>query len=392
MKENSTVILSYSRTPIGSFLGKLSHMSAPQLGSLAIKDTISKLATSNLKIDDVIMGNVISGGLGQAPARQAAILSGLEDSTHCLTINKVCGSGMKSIMSASETIQNKYDRIVVAGGMESMSNAPHYVLNSRKGSKLGDIKQIDGLIHDGLWDVYNQVHMGNHGESCAEKYNIGRKEQDAYAEKSYRRSQKAYENKIIQNEICKVNDKMGQDFELTDEEPFKVDFERMKKLRSVFKENGTITAANASTINDGAAACLLTSEKNASEIGCKPKARILDYCQFSGDPKWFTTAPIYAIKKILLKNNLSISDIDFFEINEAFAVVPLVAIKELNLNPEKLNVNGGAVSLGHPIGCSGTRIVTSLINILKCKNKNLGLAAICIGGGEATAMLIERME
>tara|TARA_Y100001935_G_scaffold213334_1_gene184126 strand:- start:428 stop:1603 length:1176 start_codon:yes stop_codon:yes gene_type:complete len=391
MKENSIVILSHSRTPVGSFLGKLSHMSAPQLGSLAIKDSIGKLSNPNLKVDDVIMGNVLSGGLGQAPARQAAMLSGLEDSVHCLTINKVCGSGMKSIMLASEYIQNKYDKIVVAGGMESMSNAPHYVLNSRKGSKLGDVKQIDGLIHDGLWDVYNKVHMGNHGESCAEEYNISRIEQDDYAKQSYRRAQKAYENKIIQKEICKVVDEVGRDFELTDEEPFRVDFDKMSKLKSVFKKNGTITAANASTINDGAAACVLASEKKASEIGCKPVARILDYCQFSGDPKWFTTAPVYAIKKLLAKNNLGVTDIDFFEINEAFAVVPLVAIKKLKLNPEKVNVNGGAVSLGHPIGCSGTRIVTSLVNILNFNNKNLGLAAICIGGGEATAILIETM-
>ena len=387
-RQNSVVILSHARTPFGSFLGKLSHLSAPQLGSLAIKDSIDKLNIPSLRVDDVIMGNVISSGLGQAPARQAAIFSGLNDSTNCLTINKVCGSGMKSIMLGAESIKNNHDKIIVSGGMESMSNAPHYVLKSRKGAKLGDVKQIDGLIHDGLWDVYNKVHMGNHGESCAKKYKIDRYEQDDYAEKSYRRAQKAYYSNQIQNEICKITDKKDN-CDLLDEEPFKVDFEKMRELKSVFKENGTITAANASTINDGAAACIMTSEKNALEMGLKIEARILDYCEFSGNPKWFTTAPIFAIKKLLAKNNLSTTDIDFFEINEAFAVVPIVAIKELGLDSEKVNINGGAVSLGHPIGCSGTRIVTSLINILKYKNKNLGIAAICIGGGEATAMLIE---
>ena len=392
MGKNKTVILSYARTPFGSFLGKLSKLSASHLGAAAIKGAIKRSAISSSDIDEVIMGNVLSAGIGQAPARQAAIFAGLNKSAHCMTINKVCGSGMKAIMLANQSIRLGESNFVIAGGMESMSNAPHYLLNSRLGTKLGNIKQVDGMVHDGLWDVYNQVHMGNHGESCASKYNITRENQDEYAEMSYRRSQEAYNKNILQNEICELSDQRGNLIDTSDEEPFRVDFDKMKKLRSVFQKDGTITPANASTINDGAAACLLSSEERAESIDCKPQARILDYAQFSHEPEWFTTAPVSAIKKLLEKNNLKVEDIDLFEINEAFSVVPMVAIKELNINIDKVNIHGGAVSLGHPIGCSGARIIMSLINALKVKDKKLGIASICIGGGEATAILIENIK
>lgn len=392
MEKNKTVILSYARTPFGAFLGKLSKLSASYLGAAAIKGAISRSEVKLSDIDEVIMGNVLSAGVGQAPSRQAAIFAGLNKSTNCMTINKVCGSGMKSIMLADQSIRLNQSNFVIAGGMESMSNAPHYLKGSRLGTKLGDIKQIDGMIYDGLWDVYNQVHMGNHGESCASKYEIGREEQDQYAESSYRRSQEAHNKSILANEICDMADERGNAIEASDEEPFRVDFEKMKKLKSVFQKDGTITAANASTINDGAVACLLSSERKALDLGYKPKARILDYSSFSHDPEWFTTAPVLAIKKLLDKNNLSIKDIDIFEINEAFSIVPIVVIKELNIDAEKVNIHGGAVSIGHPIGASGARIIMSLVNALKVNNKKIGVAAICIGGGEATAMLIENID
>ena len=391
MERNKAVILSYARTPFGAFLGKLSKLSASHLGAAAIKGAIKGSKIPSSDIDEVIMGNVLSAGIGQAPARQAAIFAGLNKSTHCMTINKVCGSGMKAIMLANQSICLGESNFVIAGGMESMSNAPHDLLNSRLGTKLGNIKQVDGMVHDGLWDVYNQVHMGTHGESCASKYNITRENQDEYAERSYRRAQEAYDKNILQNEICEVLDQKGNLIDSSDEEPFRVDFDKMKKLRSVFQKEGTITAANASTINDGAAVCLLSSEERADSLDCKPQARILDYTQFSHEPEWFTTAPVSAIRKLLEQNNLKIEDIDLFEINEAFSVVPMVAIKELNLSIDKVNIHGGAVSLGHPIGCSGTRIIISLINALKIKNKKLGIASICIGGGEATAILIENI-
>ena len=389
MKKNNTFIIDYARTPFGSFLGGLSNFSASELGAFSIKGLMKKTNISNSDIDEVIMGNVLSAGVGQAPARQAAMIAGLEKSTSCMTINKVCGSGMKSVMLGDQVIQSEESDIVIAGGMESMSNVPHYLLNSRKGTKLGNIKQVDGMVHDGLWDVYDQVHMGNHGEYCADQYSITRKDQDDYAELSYKRSQESYERGIFNDEVIDIISQKGEKVDIQDEEPFRVNFEKMKTLRSVFKKDGTITAANASTINDGAASCLLASQQECSNLGLTPKAKILDSVSFSHDPKWFTTAPVSAIIKILEKNNLTIDDIDFFEINEAFSVVPLVAIKELNINIDKLNIHGGAVSLGHPIGCSGTRIIMSLINALKIRDKKIGIASICIGGGEATAVLIE---
>ena len=391
MEKNNIVIIDYARTPFGSFLGGLSSFPASELGALSIKGLIQKTGIKSSDVSEVIMGNVLSAGIGQAPARQAALKAGLGKSTHCMTINKVCGSGMKAIMLAEQSIQSGNSSLVIAGGMESMSNVPHYLLNSRKGTKLGNMKQIDGMVHDGLWDVYDQVHMGNHGEKCADKYNLSRQAQDSYAELSYKRSQDAYEKGIFNNEIIDVFDHKGVKIDIKDEEPFRVNFEKMKNLKSVFKKDGTITAANASTINDGAATCLLGSEKETINLGLNPKARILDSINFSHDPQWFTTAPVVAITEILNRNNLKIDEIDLFEINEAFSVVPLAAIEELKIDIEKINVHGGAVSLGHPIGCSGARIVMSLINALKIKNKKLGIASICIGGGEATAMLIENI-
>ncbi|MAV65333.1 MAG: acetyl-CoA C-acyltransferase [Candidatus Marinimicrobia bacterium] len=391
MKKNNTVIIDYARTPFGSFLGGLSSFSASELGAFAIKGLMEKVKLESSKIDEVIMGNVLSAGIGQAPARQAAIYAGLQKSTHCMTINKVCGSGMKAVMLADQSLRSEHSNLIIAGGMESMTNVPHYLKNSRIGSKLGDIKQIDGMINDGLWDIYDQTHMGGHGETCAESYNISREDQDNYAAKSYKRSQKAMSSGILNDEIVDIFDDKGERIDIKDEEPLRVKFDKIKSLRSVFKKDGTITAANASTINDGAAVCMLTLEHKADELNLKPKARILDSVSFSHEPKWFTTAPISAINKILENNNLGIDDIDLFEINEAFSVVPLVAMKKLNINIEKLNVNGGAISLGHPIGCSGARIIMSLINGLNNRNKKIGIASICIGGGEATAMLIEKI-
>ena len=389
MKKNNTVIVDYARTPFGSFLGGLSDFSVSELGAFAIKGVIKKVGIDSQKIDEVIMGNVLTAGAGQAPARQSTILAGLDKKTNCMTINKVCGSGMKSIMLGYQSIRLEEADFVISGGMESMTNVPHYLLNSRFGTKLGNIKQVDGMINDGLWDVYDQVHMGNHGEACAEKYGISRLDQDNYAELSYKRSQKAAKLGAFDDEIIDIIDKDNNKVDINDEEPFRVNFEKMKKLKSVFKKNGTITAANASTINDGAAVCLLSSEQHCLDLGLSAKARILDSVSFSHEPKWFTTAPVGAIIKILEKNNLTINDIDLFEINEAFSVVPLVAAKELNIDIDKLNIHGGAVSLGHPIGCSGARIIISLINALRLNNKKIGIASICIGGGEATAMLIE---
>tara|TARA_Y100000768_G_scaffold64396_1_gene44439 strand:+ start:4593 stop:5780 length:1188 start_codon:yes stop_codon:yes gene_type:complete len=389
MKKNNTVILDYARTPFGSFLGGLSNFSVSELGAFAIKGVIKKAGIDSKKIDEVIMGNVLTAGAGQAPARQSAIIAGLDKNTNCMTINKVCGSGMKSVMLGDQSVRLEEADFIIAGGMESMTNVPHYLLKSRFGTKLGNIKQVDGMINDGLWDVYDQVHMGSHGEACADKYNISRLDQDNYAELSYKRSQKAAKSGILDDEIIDIIDKDNNKIDINDEEPFRVNFEKMKKLKSVFKKDGTITAANASTINDGSAVCLLSSEQRCLDLGLSPKARILDSVSFSHEPKWFTTAPVGAIIKILEKNNLTIDDIDLFEINEAFSVVPLVAAKELNIDINKLNIHGGAVSLGHPIGCSGTRIIISLINALRVNNKKIGIASICIGGGEATAMLVE---
>jgi len=388
----SNVIVSFSRAPIGSFLGSLSTVSAPRLGAIAIKGTIENLNLDQSLIDQVIMGNVLSAGVGQAPARQASIYAGLPDSVDCLTINKMCGSGLQAIMLADDIIKNNPDKIILAGGMESMSLCPHYLINSRTGVKLGDGKVIDGMISDGLWDIYNDKHMGNCAEMCADKYNITREEQDEYAIRSYRLAQEAIATKKFSSEITpvEITTKKGVTVIDTDEEPSRVSFDKLKTLRPVFQKGGSITAGNASTINDGAAVCLIMSSDRANALGLKPLASIEGHCSFSQRPEWFTTSPIYSTKKLLDQTNMDIEDIDLFEINEAFSVVALAAIKNLNLNINKVNIYGGAVSMGHPIGASGARIICTLLNSMNNENKEHGLASICIGGGEASSMLVKR--
>jgi acetyl-CoA C-acetyltransferase len=390
----SNVIVSFSRTPIGSFLGSLSSISSPNLGAVAIKGAISKINLDPKLVNQVIMGNVLSAGVGQAPARQAAIYAGLPNSVQCLTINKMCGSGLQSIMLADQLIKNDSDKIIIAGGMENMSQTPHYLLNSRTGTKLGEGKLVDGMIIDGLWDVYNNKHMGNCAEMCAEKYSISREEQDDFAIRSYENSQTSISNGTFDKEIVSVelNSKKETVVVDKDEEPGRVSFEKLRTLRSVFQKDGTVTAGNASTINDGAAVCLIMSEKRAIELGIKSIAHIVDYVSYSHEPEWFTTAPIFSIKKLLKKQNLQINNIDLFEINEAFSVVALAAIKNLNLDIQKVNLYGGAVSLGHPIGASGARIICTLLNAMENKNKKMGISSICIGGGEASSMLVRRVE
>ena len=389
----SNVIISFSRTPIGSFLGSLSSVSSPKLGAAAIEGAITKANLDSKHVTQVIMGNVLSAGVGQAPARQASIYSGLSDSVNCLTINKMCGSGLESIILADKLIKNNPDEIIIAGGMENMSQAPHYLINSRSGTRLGEGKLVDGMIVDGLWDVYNDKHMGNCAEMCAEKFSISREEQDDFAIQSYERSQASISNGIFEREIVPVdiNSRKGTITVDKDEEPQRVSFEKLKSLRTVFQKDGTITAGNASTINDGAAACLIMSEDKAKELSLSPIARIIDYSSYSHNPEWFTTAPILSTQKLLKQQNLKSSAIDIYEINEAFSVVALAAIKELSLDSNKVNPYGGAVSLGHPIGASGARIVCTLLNSMIDKDKKMGVSSICIGGGEALSMLVERI-
>jgi len=389
----SNVIISFSRTPIGSFLGSLSSVSSPKLGAAAIEGAITKANLDSKHVTQVIMGNVLSAGTGQAPARQASIYSGLSDSVNCLTINKMCGSGLESIILADKLIKNNPDEIIIAGGMENMSQAPHYLINSRSGTRLGEGKLVDGMIVDGLWDIYNDKHMGNCAEMCAEKFSISREEQDDFAIQSYERSQASMSNGIFEKEIVPVdiNSRKGTITVDKDEEPQRVSFEKLKSLRTVFQKDGTITAGNASTINDGAAACLIMSEDKAKELGLSPIARIIDYSSYSHNPEWFTTAPILSTQKLLKQQSLKASEIDIYEINEAFSVVTLAAIKELGLDSNKVNPYGGAVSLGHPIGASGARIVCTLLNSMIDKDKKMGVSSICIGGGEALSMLVERI-
>ena len=389
----SNVIVSFARTPIGSFLGSLSTVSAPKLGAMAIKGTLDRAQIDEGLIDQVIMGNVLSAGVGQAPARQASIYAGLSDNVDCLTINKMCGSGLQAIMLADNIINSNPDKIIVAGGMENMSQSPHYLLNSRQGTKLGEGKLVDGMIVDGLWDVYNDKHMGSCAEMCAEKYKITREDQDDYAINSYKRSQESISRNKFSNEIIpvEITTKKGTIIINEDEEPSRVSFEKLKTLKPVFKKEGSVTAGNASTINDGAAACLIMSSKRADELGLKPVANIVNHCSFSHKPEWFTTAPVHSTKKLLDKAQIDIKDIDLFEINEAFSVVALAAIKNLNLDMNKVNIYGGAVSMGHPIGASGSRIICTLLNSLVCENKEYGIASICIGGGEASSMLVKRI-
>ena len=380
------------RTPIGSFGGVLSSFTATQLGAIVIDGLIKKINIDPALIDEVYMGAVIQAGMGQAPARQAAKIAGLPDKVICTTINKVCASGMKSVSLAAQSILLGDADIVIAGGMESMSNVPFYNNNIRWGNKYGDVSVQDGLAKDGLVDVYDKVAMGNFADLCATAHKISREDQDTFAINSYKKSQIAIENGIFENEIIPIAipNKKGEEVIVSkDEEPFKVSFEKIAQLKPAFGKEGTVTAANASTMNDGAAALLLMSGEKIKELGLQPIAKIVSYADAEQDPKWFTTAPSLAIPKALHKANLKKEAIDFFELNEAFSVVGIVNTNLLNLNPDKVNVNGGAVSLGHPLGCSGARILVTLIHILHQQNAKYGAASICNGGGGASAMILE---
>lgn len=386
------VIVSAVRTPLGKFLGGLSTVPAPKLGAVAIKGALDKIGLDYNLVDEVIMGNVVQAGVGQAPARQAAKFAGLPDSVICTTVNKVCASGMKAVTQAAQAIQLGDAEIVVAGGMESMSLIPHYV-QMRNGVKFGGASLEDGLQKDGLVDVYDQQAMGVFADMCASEYKITREEQDAFAVESYTRSAKSWEAGKFNDEVVPVEipQRRGEPITISvDEEFTNVKLDKIPALNPAFTKEGTVTAANASTINDGAAALVLMSEDKAKDLGLKPLAYITSYADAEQEPKWFTTAPAKALPKALKKANLEVSDIDFFEFNEAFSVVGLANSKILGLDASKVNVNGGAVSLGHPLGCSGARIIVTLINVLNQNNAKRGAAAICNGGGGASAIVIER--
>tara|TARA_R110000868_G_scaffold52107_2_gene164862 strand:- start:5600 stop:6778 length:1179 start_codon:yes stop_codon:yes gene_type:complete len=386
------VIVSAVRTPIGSFMGGLSTVSAPKLGAIAIKGAIDKINLDPNLVDEVFMGNVVQAGVGQAPARQAAIYAGLPDSVACTTINKVCASGMKSVMLGAQAIQCGDAEIVIAGGMENMSLIPHY-MNLRTGTKFGPSTMVDGMQKDGLTDAYDNNAMGVCADLCASEYKFTREDQDNYAIQSYTRSAKAWENGKFDNEIVPVAvpQRKGDPIIVSKDEEFtNVKIDRIPTLNAVFTKDGTVTAANASTINDGAAALVLMSEEKALSLGLKPLAYIKSYADAAQEPKWFTTSPSKALPKALEKVGLTTSQVDYFEFNEAFAVVGLANAKILGLENDKVNVNGGAVSLGHPLGCSGARIIVTLLNVLEQNNGKIGAAAICNGGGGASAIVIER--
>lgn len=388
----NVVITSAVRTPIGAFMGALSQLSAPQLGSIVIKEAILRSGIDSEKVDEVIMGNVLSAGEGQAPARQAALGAGLPVSTQCLTINKVCGSGLKSVMLAAQAIMTGDAEVIVAGGMESMSNVPYYLKGTRDGYKMGHQKVTDGMIEDGLWDVYNDFHMGNAAELCARECHIPRDRQDAFSIESYKRAQAAQNNGSFKEEIVAVEipQRKGDPVMVSeDEEPARVKFDKIPQLRPVFEKEGTITAANASSINDGAAAVVVMSEEYAEKAGVEPLARISGQASAAKKPEWFTTAPADVIEKLLKKTGKAIIDIDLFEINEAFAVVSLAVGDLLKLDASKVNIHGGAIALGHPIGASGTRILVTLLHAMRKNQKKTGIASLCIGGGEASALLVE---
>jgi acetyl-CoA C-acetyltransferase len=387
------VIVSAVRTPIGSFMGGLSTVSAPKLGAVAIKGALERIQLDANLVDEVYMGQVIQAGAGQAPARQAAIYAGLPNSVACTTVNKVCASGMKSVMLGAQAILCGDAEIVVAGGMENMSLIPHYT-HLRNGYKFGPATMVDGMQKDGLTDAYDNNAMGVSADLCATKYNITREEQDTFAIQSYERSAKAWEAGKFDNEIVPVAvpQRKGDPIIVSkDEEYSNVKLDRIPTLNAVFTKDGTVTAANASTINDGAAAMVLMSEEKAISLGLKPLAYIKSYADAAQEPKWFTTSPAMAIPKALKKANITIDDVDYFEFNEAFAVVGIANSKILELNDNKININGGAVSLGHPLGCSGARIIVTLLNVLEQNNGKIGAAAICNGGGGASAIIIERI-
>jgi len=388
------VIIDAVRTPIGSFGGALAEIPAPKLGSIAIKALLQRTGIAPDQIDEVIMGCVLPADTGMAPARQAALGAGLPESVECMTINKVCGSGLKSVMLAAQAIQCGDAEVVIAGGMENMSRAPFYLQGLRTGLKMGHSTLIDSMLRDGLWDVYDDTHMGNLAELCAAEYKLTREAQDEFAIMSYQRAQEAQKNGAFRNEIVPVEipQRKGDPLLIdADEEPAKVNFDKLKTLRPVFVKEGTVTAANASSINDGAAAVMVMSAAKAAELGLKPMARIVAQASTSKSPAWFTTAPADAIKKVLARAGLTTADIDVYEINEAFAAVSLANNQILGLTPAKVNLNGGAVALGHPLGASGARILATLLNVMKERKARRGLASLCIGGGEATALIVEAM-
>lgn len=385
------VITSAKRTSVGSFGGSLSGFSAAQLGSFAIKGILEETKIDPNLIDEVIMGNVLTAGQGQAPARQAALFAGLPNKTEAMTINKMCGSGLKAVMLAQQAITLEDADIIIAGGQESMSNAPYLLKNARFGYKLGNSEIIDSMVTDGLWDVYNNIHMGSCAESCAKDFNFTREQLDEFAVNSYKKALDAQKNGKFDDEIVKVpvKTKTGIEYISLDEEPGKVNFDKIPKLRPAFEKDGIVTAANASSLNDGAAALLVMSEEKAKELGLKPLVEIVAQSSAAKAPVEFTTAPADAINKVLKKAKMSVTDIDLYEINEAFSVVSLAVNKLLGLDPEKVNPNGGAVALGHPIGASGARILITLIYEMKRRNSNYGLASLCIGGGEASALIVK---
>jgi acetyl-CoA C-acetyltransferase len=391
MKE--VFIVSAVRTPIGSFNGALATMSATQLGALVMKAALEKAGVPSTVVNEVYMGNVISANLGQAPANQASIAAGIPTNVPCTTVNKVCASGMKAIMLGAQSILSGDNDVVVAGGMESMSNVPFYLDKARNGYRLGNGAVTDGIIRDGLWDPYKDFHMGNAAELCATEYKISREEQDAYAIQSYKRAAAANEQGYYKEEIIPVEVPGKQVITVTEDEDYKkVNFDKVPTLKPTFQKDGTITAANASNINDGAAAVLLVSGEKLKELGLKPLAKIISFADASQAPEWFTTTPVKAINKALEKAKLTVADMDFAEINEAFSCVPIANERDLGLSSDKVNVWGGAVSMGHPIGCSGARIVVTLSSILRQNNARYGVAGICNGGGGASAIVIERAE
>src|SRR3989338_8859039 len=382
---SKNVIVSACRTPVGAFLGSLSSLKSPQLGALVIREAVVRAGLKPDQIDEVIMGCVLTAGLGQSPARQAALGAGLPNKVGVLTINKVCASGLKAVMLADEMIKSGDAEIVVAGGMESMSNAPYLLPKARQGLRLGNAELVDSMVFDGLWDIYNNIHMGACAEMCAKKYAFSREQQDVYAVESYKRALKAIADKKFADEIIAANN-MDQD-----EEPSRVKFDKLPTLKPAFAKDGTVTVANASSVNDGAAACVVMSEEKAKYLGLKPLAKIIRHGVAGREPEWFTIAPIDAIQKDLGKLKLKTADIDLWEINEAFSVVMLVLLKELKLDPKKVNPNGGAVALGHPIGASGARLLTTLLYEMKHQKAKRGVVSLCNGGGEAVAMVVENL-
>lgn len=388
------VIVSVARTPIGGFGGALASLTAPQLGAVAIKAAIERAGIQGADVQEVYMGNVLSANIGQAPVTQAMLAAGIPNTTSSTAINKVCASGMKAIMVAAQSIMLGTSDIVIAGGMESMSNVPYYLGKERWGAKLGHSEVVDGVIKDGLWDPYGNKHMGSCGETCAREYKFSREDQDNYAADSYRRAAEAWKNGYFNKEVVPVvmPQKKGDPIVVQEDEDYtKVKFDRMGTLPAVFEKEGTITAANASNLNDGAAALVLMSSERAAELGLKPLARIAGFADAQQAPEWFTTTPSKAMPKAIQNAGLTTGDIDFFEINEAFSVVALANMKDMGITHEQTNVFGGAVAIGHPIGCSGARIVITLLSVLEHKNARYGCASICNGGGGASAMVIERL-